>query len=66
VITDFTTNSDKMDLRGFGISSAAAIVSAASTVAGGVLIDLDLLGGSGSIFLAVFNAADLDATDFIL
>jgi Ca2+-binding RTX toxin-like protein len=66
VITDFTNNSDKMDLSGFGISSAAAIVSAASAVTGGTLIDLDLLGGNGSIFLAGFNAADLDATDFIL
>jgi len=66
IITDFTNNSDKLDLRGFGISSAAAIVSAATTVTGGVLIDLDLLGGSGSIFLDGFNAANLDATDFIL
>jgi len=66
VITDFTNNSDRLDLRGFGISSAAAIVSAATTVTDGVLIDLDLLGGSGSIFLEGFNAANLDATDFIL
>jgi len=66
VITDFTNNSDKLDLRGFGISSAATIVSAATTVTGGLLIDLDLLGGSGSIFLEGFNAANLDASDFIL
>jgi serralysin len=66
VITDFTNNSDKLDLSGFGIASAADVVAASSTVTGGVLIDLDSLGGSGSIFLQGFSAMDLDSSDFIL
>jgi Ca2+-binding RTX toxin-like protein len=67
VITDFTDNSDKIDLSHFGITGGfSAVFSAYSDVTGGVLIDLDLLGGSGSIFLAGFSASNLDSSDFIL
>jgi Ca2+-binding RTX toxin-like protein len=67
VITDFTDNSDKIDLSTFGITGGySAVFSAFSDVTGGVLIDLDLLGGNGSIFLTGFSASNLDSTDFIL
>jgi len=66
VITDFTNNSDKIDLTAFGLSSAAGIITASTSVTGGVVIDLDMIGGSGSIFLAGFNGAFLDGSDFIV
>ncbi|NOX74601.1 MAG: calcium-binding protein, partial [Alphaproteobacteria bacterium] len=65
VITDFTNGSDKIDLSGFGVAYSA-ISAATSAVTGGVLIDLDLVGGSGSIFLESFVLGNLDVSDFIL
>lgn len=70
VITDFQNGSDKIDLSAFGLRSAdyATIVAPALTGAGNgaTLLDLDALGGSGSLLIEGLFLGQANAADFIL
>jgi Ca2+-binding RTX toxin-like protein len=65
-VADFTNGEDKIDLRAFDLAGLAALQAAGAVgaVAGGVRIDLGLIGGSGSVTLAGFALADLNGADF--
>lgn len=70
VITDFRNGSDRIDLTAFGLvpSDFAAIVAPALFDAGGgaVFLDLNLLGGRGSVLISGLGIADAGADDFLL
>ncbi len=61
-ITDFTDEQDLIDLTAFGLSGFQDL--SVSSDANDVTVDLSPYGG-GSILLAGFDIANLDATDFI-
>ena len=68
-ITDFRRGqNDKIDLTAFGLAPGgfAKLQAAASNAGGGAtLIDLDALGGQGSVLVKGMGFAGLTATDFI-
>lgn len=65
LITDFADNADKLNLRAFGIADLSTLVSHASDVTGGLLIDLSAFHG-GSITLSGMTLAQLSAQDVLL
>ncbi len=64
-ITDYVDGVDKIDLSDFGLVGFAALNARISSSNGNAVIDLDALGGSGSI-IVVGAAGDLSAGDFFL
>ena len=64
VITDFENNIDKIDLTAFS-TSYGAMSGAISDYNGGALIDLNQMGGQGSIWVQGVPASFLNANDFI-
>ena len=64
VITDFENNADLIDLSAFN-TTFGAMQSAISAWGGGSLIDLDAMGGEGSIWVQGTPVAYLNANDFI-
>ncbi|MEO0681316.1 MAG: M10 family metallopeptidase C-terminal domain-containing protein, partial [Pseudomonadota bacterium] len=70
VITDFEGGVDRIDLTAFGFDAgdfAARVLPAlSSNGAGGSFLDLDALGGRGSVMIEGLRFADADASDFIL
>ena len=67
IITDMTDGTDRIDLTAFGLQNfnRLNLLGALSSEDGGVLIDLDAIGGSGSVWLDGFAIGDLDSSDFI-
>lgn len=69
-ITDFEDGSDLIDLTAFGIkpSEYTTFVAPALSNAGGgdTVLDLDAIGGQGSILIEGLAFADADVSDFIL
>lgn len=67
VITDFEDGSDKINLAAYDLANYAALNSAGaiSSVTGGVMIDLDLIGGQGSIFIDGGVLGNFGAGDFV-
>ncbi|MGV6812328.1 MAG: hypothetical protein ACWA47_08785 [Brevirhabdus sp.] len=67
VITDFADNTDQIDLSAFGLQNFNALNSsgALSQDQDGVIIDLSLIGGSGSIYVEGMTLAQMDAADFV-
>ncbi len=69
-ITDFRAGRDRIELQGGDLSPAdfeSALATALSDLDGvGTLLDLNLLGGAGTVILNGVAAAELDASDFIL
>lgn len=67
VVTDFTDGTDRIDLTAFGLQNFNALntAGALNAEAGGVWIDLGVIGGSGTIWLDGVNLGQLDATDFL-
>jgi len=67
VITDMVNGQDTIDLTAFGLQNfnRLNILDALSSENGGVLIDLEAIRGSGSIWLEGFAIADLDSSDFL-
>ena len=70
VITDFKDGTDKIDLSAFGLRNIdyAPIVAPALSGAGNgaTLLDLDALGGSGSLLIEGLFLTQANAADFIL
>ena len=70
VIEDFSNGQDKIDLRAFGLrpNQFDSVLDPALSNAGNgaLLIDLALLGGSGSVIVEGLTRATADAGDFIL
>ena len=62
-VTDFTDGEDRIDLTAFGLAGIDDITT--TTTTDGVAFDLTDSGG-GTILLADFAMANLDATDFIV
>ena len=62
-IAGFTDGEDRIDLSGFGFSGFDEVE--AASVAEGVMVDLKARGG-GTVLLADFAMANLDAGDFIV
>ena len=62
-VTDFTDGEDRIDLTAFGLAGIDDLTVATTT--DGVALDLTDSGG-GTILLADFAMANLDATDFIV
>lgn len=69
-ITDFTNSEDKIDLSDFGLrnSDFGALISPNITQAASsdVFLDLDVIGGTGSILIQGLALADVSSDDFIL
>ena len=69
VITDFENGSDLIDLSAYGLRPAdfATVVAPALSNAGGgdTFLDLDAIGGSGSVLIEGLAFADADAMDFV-
>ena len=63
IVTDFTDGEDRIDLTAFGLAGIDDITT--TTTTDGVALDLTDSGG-GTILLADFAMASLDATDFII
>ncbi|MEL7099667.1 MAG: calcium-binding protein [Pseudomonadota bacterium] len=68
VVRDYQDNIDRIDVSALGVSAFSDLSAAFSDRAGGgVLIDLSVAGGAGSItLLGSVTSADLTASDFIL
>ena len=63
-ITDFTDDEDRIGFEGWAVApSFAQIRDAATSIAGGVRLDLSALGG-GTVDVMGIALADLDASDF--
>ncbi len=62
-VTDFTDGEDRIDLTAFGLAGMDDLTT--TTTTDGVALDLTDSGG-GTILLADFAMANLDATDFIV
>jgi Ca2+-binding RTX toxin-like protein len=65
VIRDFQNGTDRIDLSEFNLAGFGALAGAISPLNGGSLIDLDVIGGTGSIWVENTVVGLLDATDFI-
>ncbi len=67
IVTDFQNGSDVVDISDLGILNFSRISSAGALdqTTDGVVIDLELLGGSGSITLNGVQIGDMNGTDFI-
>jgi Ca2+-binding RTX toxin-like protein len=69
-ITDFQNGKDKIDLSGLGLKTGefATKIAPALTNAGNntTLLDLEALGGEGSVLIQGLAFADANGTDFIL
>ena len=68
VITDFEQGTDRIDLSALGLvdfSALSGTPGALSEANGALVIDLDLLGGSGSVTVTGLTLATVDATDFL-
>jgi Ca2+-binding RTX toxin-like protein len=66
VIEDFEDGIDLIDLTAFQLADFAALSGAISDYNGGSLIDLDALGGDGSVWVQWVSAVSLTTADFIL
>jgi Ca2+-binding RTX toxin-like protein len=66
VITDFQDGIDRIDMTAFQLVNFAALSGSVTNYNGGALIDLDSLGGDGSVWVQNVGAASLTAADFIL
>ncbi len=62
-VTDFTDGEDRIDLTAFGLAGIDDLTT--TTTTDGVALDLTDSGG-GTVLLADFAMASLDATDFIV
>lgn len=67
VVTDWTNGDDLIDLSAYGLNNFNQLDNsgAISATPGGVLIDLDVIGGSGSILLDGATVGQLNGADFI-
>ncbi|MEO0681898.1 MAG: calcium-binding protein [Pseudomonadota bacterium] len=69
-ITDFENGTDVIDLQAFGLFAGQfnSVVAPALSSAGGgaTFLDLDAMGGTGSVLIKGLAFADADASDFIL
>jgi Ca2+-binding RTX toxin-like protein len=69
-ILDFENGVDQIDLSAFGIfpTQFASVVAPALSNAGGgaTFLDLDALGGEGSVLIEGLSFANADASDFVL
>ncbi|WP_238364779.1 calcium-binding protein [Mesobacterium pallidum] len=66
VITDFTDAEDLLDLTAFGTDfDTMETAEAFSDTGSDAVIDLTVIGGTGSITLLGFDMANLDAADFL-
>ncbi|MEM9794555.1 MAG: hypothetical protein AAF848_16560, partial [Pseudomonadota bacterium] len=63
VITDFISGLDRIDIRALDVSDTADLRAAISRSGPDTVVDLDALGGNGSITLSGGDAA---VTDFVL
>lgn len=64
-ITDFEDGVDRIDLRKLDVQSEGQLLSAISDIGDDVLINLDALGGNGSIVIEDFFFNDTNAADFL-
>ncbi|MEL6886795.1 MAG: hypothetical protein AAFP87_19970 [Pseudomonadota bacterium] len=66
-VTGFQDGSDKLNLEDFDLQNFNALQSAGalSNLSGAALIDLEAIGGSGSIIIDGIQVADLSAADFV-
>lgn len=64
-IVDFVNATDRIELSSFHFANFASVAALATDRPGGLLIDLQSLGG-GTVFVAGFTKAQFDATDVIL
>lgn len=65
-IMDFEAGVDVIDAGAYGVTNPRALLPAVSDTPEGVLLDLALLGGSGSVLLAGVRLAELPAGDVTL
>jgi Ca2+-binding RTX toxin-like protein len=65
VITDFADGSDLIDFSVFGMGSKAAVQAAISQVDAGLMVDLSVYGGSGTVLIEGMLLADFSGLDFV-
>lgn len=65
VVTDYTDNTDDLDLTAFRFATFTAVTSRATNVTGGLLLDFGTVGG-GTVLLEGMTKALLDAGDVLL
>ena len=66
IITDFEDGSDKFDVSVYGLSGGGEFKAAGSDTEAGYLVDLSLLGGSGTVLIQGLLEADITSADLIL
>lgn len=68
VVARFKNGQDKLNLKAFGLKNSFDLVDAATSKHGGnsVIIDLDALGGDGSVIVRGLKIGQVDASDFLL
>lgn len=69
VVTDFRNNLDLIDLSAYGlrpVNFADVLAATSSTGGPAVVLDLDALGGDGSVLIEGLALNRVDASDFIL
>ncbi len=66
VITDFSDDIDFLDLSALSIANLAEFQAAATDTNDGLFVDLDLLGGSGSVLIEGIDEAQITGLELIL
>ncbi|WP_420862897.1 calcium-binding protein [Algirhabdus cladophorae] len=66
IVQDFENNIDMLDFSAYDAGSVAALKTAATDVAGGVLFDLAVLGGIGTVLIEDISRSDLTGLDLII